>query len=59
MMRSALDEIPGIGGRKKQDLLIRFGSVESIRRAKLEELEQVRGISETLAYRIQQGLRKG
>lgn len=58
-LHSALDDIPGIGGRKKQDLLVRFGSVEAIRRAKLEDLSQVRGISETLAHRIQQDLRKG
>lgn len=58
-LHSALDDIPGIGPRKKQDLLVRFGSVEAIRRAKLEDLTQVRGISEMLAHRIQHGLRKG
>lgn len=58
MMRSALDEIHGVGSRKKQDLLVRFGSVEAIRRAKLEDLTQVRGISEMLAHRIQHGLRR-
>ena len=58
-LHSALDEIPGIGSRKKQDLLVRFGSVEAIRRSKLEDLLQVRGISETLAHRIQHGLRSG
>ena len=56
-LHSALDDIPGIGPRKKQDLLVRFGSVEAIRRAKLEDLTQVRGISEMLAHRIQHGLR--
>lgn len=55
-LRSALDEIPGVGPRKRQDLLIRFGSVEVMRRATLEELTQVRGISQMLGERILQRL---
>ncbi len=55
-LRSALDEIPGIGPRRRQDLLVRFGSVEAIRQASVEELAQVRGISQMLAQRIHQGL---
>ena len=57
-LRSALDEIPGVGPRRKQDLLIRFGSVEAIRRATVEDLTQVRGISQMLAQRILQRLRR-
>ncbi|MBI3318586.1 MAG: UvrB/UvrC motif-containing protein, partial [Candidatus Omnitrophica bacterium] len=56
-LASVLDEIPGIGPRKKQDLLVRFGSVEGMRRATAEELAQVRGISAMLAQRISQHLR--
>ena len=55
-LSSALDEIPGIGPRKKQDLLLRFGSVEAIRRASVEEFTQVRGVSQTLARRVLQHL---
>jgi excinuclease ABC subunit C len=57
-LTSALDHIPGIGSRKKQDLIIRFGSVEGMRKAPVEELAQVRGISPMLAERITQGLKK-
>ncbi|MBI3332527.1 MAG: excinuclease ABC subunit UvrC [Candidatus Omnitrophica bacterium] len=57
-LASALDEIPGIGPRKKQDLLVRFGSVEAMRRAPVEELTQVRGISETLAQRLLDRLKR-
>ena len=57
-LHSALDEIPGIGPRKKQDLLVRFGSVEAMRRASLEDLTQVRGVSRFLAERIHQHLRR-
>lgn len=57
-LSSALDEIPGVGPRKRQDLLVRFGSVEAIRHAKEEDLTQVRGISRTLVQRILQTLKK-
>jgi len=55
-LRSALDEIPGVGPRRKQDLLIRFGSVAAMRKASEEDLAQVRGISQRLARRILQQL---
>ncbi|MBI4226850.1 MAG: excinuclease ABC subunit C, partial [Candidatus Omnitrophica bacterium] len=51
-LRSALDEIPGVGPRRRQDLLVQFGSVEAIGRAAGEELTAVRGISRPLAERI-------
>ena len=56
-LTSALDRIPDIGPRRKQDLLVRFGSVEAIRKAGVEELAQVRGISEALAERISRQLK--
>jgi excinuclease ABC subunit C len=57
-LTSALDRIPGIGPRRKQDLLVRFGSVVAIRGASVEELAQVRGISEALAQRILHQLKR-
>lgn len=57
-LASALDRIPGVGPRKKQDLLARFGSVEAMRRARPEELAEVRGISGGLADRIHHELGK-
>ena len=57
-LTSALDRIPGIGPRRKQDLLVRFGSVETMRKASAEDLAQVRGVSEPLAQRISQQLRR-
>ncbi len=58
-LTSALDEIPGVGPRRRQDLLIRFGSVEALRHASIEDLTQLRGISEMLAHRILQHLKGG
>ena len=38
LRRSALDDIPGIGPKRKQDLLKKFGSITAIRNASLPEL---------------------
>jgi len=37
-LRSELDEIPGVGPRRRRTLLTRFGSVAGVRRATREEL---------------------
>ena len=50
--KSELDEISGIGKVKKQALLKRFGSVEKIKKASIEELMQVKGITKELAEKI-------
>ena len=52
MTKSRLDDIPGIGTAKKALLLKKFGSVEKIAKAKVDELTQVKGINETLAKQI-------
>jgi excinuclease ABC subunit C len=49
---SALDEIPGIGPRRKRALLNRFGSVREIERAALSDLVSLDGISNTFGQRI-------
>lgn len=50
--RSQLDEIPGVGPRKRRDLLRHFGGQQEIRRASMEDLQRVPGISRTLAEAI-------
>jgi excinuclease ABC subunit C len=50
--RSPLDEIAGIGARRKQALLHYFGSARAVARAGLGELERVGGISKTVAKKI-------
>jgi Nuclease subunit of the excinuclease complex len=52
-----LDEIPGIGPRRKRELLRRFGSVAGIRRASVDEIASVPGISKALAQRILEHVR--
>lgn len=44
-LRSALDEVPGIGPRRKQALLRQFGSLRGIRAASVEELAAVPGMT--------------
>ena len=50
--RSALDEIPGIGAKRKRALLHHFGSARSVERAGLADLEAVEGISRQVAKSI-------
>ena len=50
--KSGLDEITGIGERKKKALLKHFGSVEKIKKASKEELMQIKGISESIAQKL-------
>ncbi|MEE9284973.1 MAG: excinuclease ABC subunit UvrC [Dehalococcoidia bacterium] len=54
--RSALDEIPGIGPRRKKALIRRFGSVQAIREAPTEELASVVGMTRSLAQRVKETL---
>ncbi len=50
--QNPLDEIPGIGPRRKRALLNHFGSARDIASAALKDLETVDGISATLAKTI-------
>jgi excinuclease ABC subunit C len=47
-----LDEIPGIGARRKKALLLAFGSAKAVARASLADLEKVEGVSRQLAQTI-------
>jgi excinuclease ABC subunit C len=42
-LRSALDDVPGIGPARRRQLLTRFGSLAGVRRASRDELEAVVG----------------
>lgn len=50
MIDSVLDEVPGIGAKRKGDLLRRFGSLKKIREASADELARVvpRGVADHL-----------
>ena len=57
-LRSALDDIPGIGPRRRRDLLVQFGSVDAIKQATAPDLTAIRGISAAMAERILQALNR-
>lgn len=54
--KSKLDEIKGIGEKKKQELLKKFGSVEGIKKADILEISEIKGITEELARKIKKEL---
>ena len=56
MSKSALDDIKGIGTTKKALLLKKFGSVQKIKEADIDEITKVKGINEELARKIKDDL---
>jgi excinuclease ABC subunit C len=49
---SSIEEIPGIGAVRRRALLKHFGGLRGLKRAGIEELKQVKGISGELAEQI-------
>jgi len=56
LTKSKLDEISGIGTKRKQELLKTFGSIEGIKKASIEELTKIKGINAEIARKIKKFL---
>jgi len=50
--RSTMEEIPGLGPKRRQKLLKHFGGMQEVSRAAAEDLSKIQGISSELAQRI-------
>ncbi len=56
MTKSALDSLDGVGAVRKKRLLTAFGSVGAIRRASVDEIAAVKGVTPALASQIKTAL---
>jgi excinuclease ABC subunit C len=55
-LTSVLDTIPGIGTKRRKELLRQLGGLQEIKRASIEQLQSVTGINTSLAEKIYQTL---
>ena len=54
--KSKLDNIKGIGDKKKNELLKKFSTIERIKNANMEELTKIKGITKELAEKLKKEL---
>ena len=56
MTKSKLDDINGIGDKKRMELLKKFKTIKNIKNASIEELCEVKGITKELATKLKEEL---
>ena len=55
-LKSGLEDIPGIGPKRRRALLTHFGGLQGVRKAGIEELSSVPGFNEVLAREVYRAL---
>lgn len=56
--RSQIDKIPGIGEKRKREILKHFKCIDDLYRAEIEELKKIPGIGEKFAKKIKNFLKR-
>lgn len=59
LTKSSLDDISGVGEKRKKALLSHFKNIEDIKNASVEELSKVEGLNKSVAENIYNYFRKG
>lgn len=54
--RSVLEDIPGVGPKRRREILRHFGGIQEVERASIEEIAKVSTISQTIAEEIYSAL---
>ena len=57
-IHTVLDDIPGIGEKRRKALLKAFGSLSKLREASIEEVVRVDGMNQKIAEKVVEALRK-
>jgi excinuclease ABC subunit C len=55
-LQSELDGVPGIGAKRKKELIRRFGSLSKIRDAAIDDIASVPGLNSKLAEALKERL---
>ena len=55
-LRSPMDLVTGIGPKRKRTLLRRFGSLQGIREASVEDIASIPGLTRSIAIRLKQAV---
>ncbi len=58
LLKSPLENIPGIGKKRRLELLKQFSSLESIRNASIEDIMRIKGFNRKTAEKILEGIKK-
>jgi excinuclease ABC subunit C len=56
LMESLLQRIPGIGKKRRLELLRHFGSIDNIRKATVDEIAKIKGFNKKVAEKVIEGL---